>query len=155
MYMWIDIDILHYCLLDCNSYCTSLMVICSKTTLVACRPRTREFPLNNSQTHPVCCFGSRSVLFVGFRCSYKMIELILSVVFLPQGPFRGKLSRPDFSSLITRLLHFQAFDSSPLSQGIQWELLSQHFLMFPSVLFPSLYSALVKTLAFPLPQVRE
>lgn len=138
----------YYCLLYFTSYCISDMADCSK--ILTCCPRpsvSREPPLNYSQKHPVCCFGSRSVLFVGFRCSYKMIELILSVVFLPQGPFRGKLSRPDFSSLITRLLHFQAFDSSPLSRGIRWELLSQHFLMLPSVLFSFLYSVLVKTLA--------
>lgn len=81
--------------------------------------------------HLLSCFGSCSILIVRFRCSYKMIELILSAVFLPGGPLRGKLSPPDFSSLITRLFHFQAFDSSPPLWGIRWELLSQHFSHIP------------------------
>lgn len=92
--------------------------------------------------HLLSCFGSCSFLFVRFRCSYKMIELILSIVFLPGGPLRGKLSRPDFSSLITCLLHFQVFDSSPPSWGIRRELLSQHFSHIPQWFPPfSLFSS--------------
>ncbi len=97
----------------------------------AVKPIVKCCPQQVVLKHLLSCFGSCSILFVRFRCSYKMIELILSAAFLPGGPLRGKLSRPDFSSLITRLLHFQAFDSSPPLWGIRWELLSQHFSHIP------------------------
>lgn len=95
--------------------------------------------------HLLSCFGSCSILFVGFRCSYKMIELILSVVFLPGGPLRGKLSLPDFSSLITcfifkylTALHHQESGGSCFLSI---------FLIFPSDLLHSLYSPLVRVMA--------
>ncbi len=102
----------------------------------AVKPIVKCCPKQVVLKHLLSCFGSCSILFVKFRCSYKRIELILSAVFLLGGPLRGKLSRPDFSSLITQLLHFQAFDSSPTLWGIRWELLSQHFSHIPQCTSP-------------------